>query len=178
MQIVGYPAAVATTIGTVTESPYRGNMIMILVGEQLFLAEAIAPPDQWNAFRPTFEDMINSLAFSELGGSTGEAVDFTDPAGVLQAVFTAAQTEDFSVLSGLCDPQGESDEDTTFICAITADHPDKDSFVEYFAQAQIAGDAVIDGDRAEIPFLFGPDGDQAETMGLVQRDGKWYLSDF
>ncbi|MCP4539369.1 MAG: tetratricopeptide repeat protein [Chloroflexi bacterium] len=177
-QIVGYPGVVAATAGTVADSPYKGNMIMIMVGEQLFLAEAIALPDQWDAFRPTFVEMINSLAFFESGGSTALAVDFTDPVNVLQAVFTAAQTEDLGILSSLCDPLGEGDEDTMFICAITADHPDKDSFVEYFTQAQIASDVVIDGDRAEIPFLFGPDGDQEETMGLVQRDGKWYLSDF
>jgi tetratricopeptide (TPR) repeat protein len=178
MQIAGYPAAVAATIGTVTDSPFRGNMVMILAGDRLFLAEAITPPDQWDAFRPTFVDMINSLTFSESSGSNASPIDLTDPVNVLQAVFTAAQTENFSVLSGLCDPQGESDADTMFICAITADHPDKGSFVEYFAQAQIAGDVVIDGDRAEIPFLFGPDGDQEETMGLIQRGGKWYLSDF
>ncbi len=178
LQIVGYPAAVATTSGTVLDSPYRGNMIIILVEDRFFLAEGIAPPDQWDSFRLTFVDMINSLSFFEPGGSAVLSVDFSDPVSVLQAVFTAAQTEDFSVLPSLCDPRGKSDEDTTFICAITADHPDKDSFVEYFAQAKIAGDAVIDGNRAEIPFLFGPDGDREETMGLAQRDGKWYLADF
>ena len=130
MQIVGYPAAVAATSGTVMDSPFKGNMIMIVAGEQLFLAEAITPPDQWDAFRPTFVDMINSLAFSGSGGSTSGAVDLTDPASVLQAVFTAAQTEDFAVLSSLCDPQGENDDDTALICAITADHPEKDLFVE------------------------------------------------
>jgi tetratricopeptide (TPR) repeat protein len=179
VEIVGYPAAVAATSGTTMGSPHRGDMIIILLEERLFLAEAIAPPDQWDAFRPTFVDMINGLAFFEPGGSGTPSVDFTDPVSVLQAVFTAAQTEDFSVLSGLCDPRGENDGDTAFICAITADHPDKDSFVAYFAKAKVVGDAVIDGDRAEIPFLFGPDGDQGETtMGLVKREGKWYLSDF
>jgi tetratricopeptide (TPR) repeat protein len=68
IQIAGYPAAVAATSGTVMDSPYRGNMIIILVGERLFLAEAIAPPDQWDAFRPTFVDMINSLSFFEPSG--------------------------------------------------------------------------------------------------------------
>jgi tetratricopeptide (TPR) repeat protein len=177
-QIVGYPAAVAATSGTTMDSPYRGDMIIILVEERLFLAEAIAPPDQWDAFRPTFVDMINGLTFFEPGSAGTSSVDFTDPVSVLQAVFTAAQAEDFAVLSNLCDPQGENDDDTALICAITADHPDKDSFVEYFAQAKVAGEVAIDGDRAEIPFLFGPDGDQEETMGLIQRDGKWYLSDF
>ncbi len=183
VQIAGYPAAVALTSGTVMNSPYKGNMIIILAGERFFLAEGIAPPDQWDSFRPTFVNMINSLAFFEPGGSDtsssdASSVDFSDPASVLQAVFTAAQTEDFSVLSSLCDPQGENDDDTTLICAITSEHPNKDSFIEYFAHAKITGDAVIEGNRAEIPFLFGPDGDKEETMGLVQRDGKWYLADF
>jgi len=181
VQIAGYPAAVAATSGTVMNSLYKGNMLIILVDERVVLVEGIAPPDQWDVYRPTFVDMVNSLTFFEPGGGAAVppvAVDFTDPASVLQAVFTAAQTEDFAVLSSLCDPRGEGDEDTTFICTITADHPDKDSFVAYFAQARIAGEVAIDGDRAEIPFLFGPDGDQEETMGLIQRDGKWYLSDF
>ncbi len=178
VQIAGYPAVVAATSGTTMDSPYRGDMIIILVEERIFLAEAIAPPDQWDAFRPTFVDIINGLTFFEPGGAGTSSVDFTDPVSVLQAVFAAAQTEDFAVLSSLCDPRGENDDDTALICAITADHPDKDSFVEYFAQAKVTGDAAIDGDRAEIPFLFGPDGDQEETMGLVQRDGKWYLFDF
>ncbi len=63
VQIAGYPGAVAATSGTVMDSPYKGNMIMILVEDRIFLAEAIAPPDQWDAFRPTFVDMINSLFF-------------------------------------------------------------------------------------------------------------------
>ena len=63
VQIAGYPAAVAATSGTVMDSPYRGDMIIILVEDRVFLAEAIAPPDQWDAFRPTFADMINSLSF-------------------------------------------------------------------------------------------------------------------
>ncbi len=63
LQINGYPAAVAATSGTVMDSPYKGNMIIILVEERVFLAEGIAPPDQWDAFRPTFVDMINSLSF-------------------------------------------------------------------------------------------------------------------
>lgn len=63
VQIAGYPAAVAATSGTVMDSPYSGNMIIILVEDRVFLAEAIAPPDQWDAFRPTFVEMINSLFF-------------------------------------------------------------------------------------------------------------------
>ncbi len=65
VQIAGYPAAVAATSGTVMDSPYKGNMLVILVGERFFLVEGIAPPDQWDAARPIFVDMVNSLAFFE-----------------------------------------------------------------------------------------------------------------
>ena len=65
VEISGYPAAFAATSGSVEDSPYRGDLIIILVDERLFLAEALAPPDQWEAFRPTFVDMVNSLSFFE-----------------------------------------------------------------------------------------------------------------
>jgi hypothetical protein len=42
-------------------------MLIILVEERMFLIEAIAPPDQWEDFRPTFVDMVNSLTFFEPG---------------------------------------------------------------------------------------------------------------
>jgi tetratricopeptide (TPR) repeat protein len=63
LQLAGYPAAVAATSGTVLDSPFSGDMLMILVEERIFLIEAIAPPDQWEDFRPTFVDMVNSLTF-------------------------------------------------------------------------------------------------------------------
>jgi type IV pilus biogenesis/stability protein PilW len=104
--------------------------------------------------------------------------DLGDPASVLQAVFDAAASGDFSQLSGLCDPLGENDGDTAAICAITSEHPDRDSFVEFFAQGRINGQVTINGDQAELPFLFGPNGDQAETMTFILREGQWYLFDF
>jgi Tfp pilus assembly protein PilF len=104
--------------------------------------------------------------------------DLSDPASVLQAVFDAAASGDFGPLSGLCDPMGENDGDTAAICEITSAHPDKDSFVEFFALGRINGQVSINGDRAELPFLFGPNGDQEETMTLILRDGQWYLFDF
>ena len=104
-------------------------------------------------------------------------VDFSDPASVMEAVFTAAQTGDFALLSGLCDPLGENDGDTTSICAITTDHPDRDSFVAFFASGKVT-DVAISDDRAEVSFLFGPDGNKEETMVMVERDGRWYLLSF
>ncbi len=106
------------------------------------------------------------------------AVDFEDPANVLQAVFDSARLGDYSQLAGLCDPQGENDDDTAAICEITTGHEYEASFKEWFAKGQITGAAAIDGDRAEIPFTFGPEGDKEEMMTLIQRNGRWYLLEF
>jgi tetratricopeptide (TPR) repeat protein len=63
-EISGYPAAFAATSGSSKDAPYRGDLVLILTEETLFFAEALAPPDQWVGFRPTFVDMINSVSFS------------------------------------------------------------------------------------------------------------------
>jgi tetratricopeptide (TPR) repeat protein len=72
IQIAGYPAAVAATSGSVEGSPYRGDLIVVLVEERFFLAEALAPPDQWDDFLPTFVDMVNSLSFFEPTAAEGQ----------------------------------------------------------------------------------------------------------
>ena len=68
VQIGGYPAAVAATSGTLQGSSYYGDMIVIVADERLFLAEALAPPAQWDDFRPTFVDIVGSLTFFEPDG--------------------------------------------------------------------------------------------------------------
>ncbi|MGC9357240.1 MAG: tetratricopeptide repeat protein [Anaerolineae bacterium] len=65
IQIAGYPAAAATTTGTLEGSPYRGELLVILVEERLFFVEALAPPDQWDNARPIFVNIVNSLSFFE-----------------------------------------------------------------------------------------------------------------
>jgi hypothetical protein len=136
-------------------------------------------------------EVIQAIALEEPVGSTGEAetdtttatagdVDFTDPASVLQAVFDAAQSGDFSALQNLCDPLGENDGDTQRICDLATDDTERASFVEFFEKAKINGDVQIspDGSEAGVPFSFGPDGQEEETMKLINRDGNWYLSSF
>ncbi|HYF64973.1 MAG TPA: hypothetical protein VD886_19265 [Herpetosiphonaceae bacterium] len=112
----------------------------------------------------------------------GGEVNFSDPVSVAEAVFAAAQSEDYSQLAGLCDPQGQNDKDTQMICDLTADETERGSFVTAFAKGKVAGPAAIATEGsdqiAEVPIVFGPDGDQEETLKLVQRDGKWYLSGF
>ncbi|MCB0209331.1 MAG: hypothetical protein KDJ52_08380 [Anaerolineae bacterium] len=109
-----------------------------------------------------------------------ERADAGSPEAVLQAVFDAASSGEFESLAGLCDPTGENDGDTQTICSIADDTATQASFIEHFSTGQISGSAVIsaDGTEAEVPFLFGPDGQQEETMKMINRDGQWYLSSF
>jgi hypothetical protein len=84
VEIAGYPSAVAATFGSMGGSPYEGDLIIILVEERLFLAEALAPPDQWDDVRATFVDMVNSLSFFEPSAeyrNAGGGYSLTYPAG-------------------------------------------------------------------------------------------------
>ena len=83
-------------------------------------------------------------------------------------------------LENCCYPLGENDDDTQMICDVATDEAHRASFIEWFAKGKVTGDAKISGDGsgAEVPFLFGPDGDQAEMMVLINRDGVWYLLGF
>ncbi len=154
----------------------EGLVVIFEQAEPPLVVLLLAPASQGVSFAEPFSQILTSLTFDQPAAAGG--VDQTDPAKVVQAVFTAAQTQSFTTLSGLCDPQGENDKDTATICTMTAGHADEDSFVTYFATGKISGEVTVSGDRAQVPFLFGPNGDQAETMSLIRRDGKWYLLEF
>ena len=104
------------------------------------------------------------------------------PVAVLETIFLAARTGDFAPLAGLCDPKGENDGDTRDICRFGGpDAPPAGAAAEFklwFAKGKVNGGAVISGDTAKVPFLFGPNGDKEEEMSFVRRDGKWYLGSF
>jgi tetratricopeptide (TPR) repeat protein len=104
----------------------------------------------------------------------------TSPERVVQSIFDVAKSGNFASLEDLCDPVGENDADTQMICDLVTDDANREEFVQYFASGKINGDVKIspDGAQAEVPFLFGPDGDQEETMELVNRNGQWYLFGF
>ena len=81
------------------------------------------------------------------------------------------------MMKNLCDPKNENDGDTRDICQLKDEKIQKE-FVKYFKNGKLNGETQIDGDKAIVPFLFGPNGDKKEEMKLVKRDGKWYLYDF
>jgi hypothetical protein len=105
-------------------------------------------------------------------------VDFADPKSVTASIFYAAESGETAHLRSLCDPRGENDADTARICAMTPASPDWADFRAEFARAHLNGEPRVSGDRAALHFVFGPDATRSETMELVRRDGRWYLSSF
>jgi hypothetical protein len=110
---------------------------------------------------------------------TGFTLDQSNPESVVQAIFEAAKTGNYDLLTGLCDPLGEGDGDTRRICsAKEASEKDLADFVTYFKDGKTTGAARIENDEAYVPFLFGPDATETEEMVLINREGKWYLYSF
>ena len=64
-EIAGYPAAASDVSGTDDNTPFEGAIAVVLMEERLLYGVALAPPDQWETFRPTFVGMVNSLSFFE-----------------------------------------------------------------------------------------------------------------
>ncbi|MCK4762465.1 MAG: hypothetical protein KAW12_09730 [Candidatus Aminicenantes bacterium] len=125
--------------------------------------------------------LLFMLVLLALGLSADEkkpAVDFSNPVKVVDAIFEAARNEDLTVLDQLCDPKGENDGDTRRICEMAKNPEMIEEFYEWFGKGKVTGAAVIEGDTAKVPFVFGPEAQHKEDMILVKREGKWYLSDF
>jgi tetratricopeptide (TPR) repeat protein len=64
-KIASYPAAAADILGTYQGTPHTGGLAVVLVEERVVYGVALVPSDQWDAFRPTFIAMVNSLSFFE-----------------------------------------------------------------------------------------------------------------
>jgi hypothetical protein len=131
----------------------------------------------------TLASLALALALSpacakEIQDPRSDRVDFADPKSVTASIFYAAESGRTDHLRALCDPAGENDEDTGRICAMTAASPDWADFRAQFARAHLNGEPRVSGDRAALHFVFGPDATRSETMELVRRDGRWYLSAF
>lgn len=101
----------------------------------------------------------------------------SDPAAMMNAIFKAAKSGDYSALSDFCDPEGDGD--VKRICDIENQSSAKqEEFQSYFKKGEVDGDASIEGTEAKVKFTFGPDGDRKEEMNFVKKGKKWYLSSF
>ncbi len=102
-----------------------------------------------------------------------------DPVKVVEAIFEAARTGDYSLLSGLCDPTGSGDGDTKRICSINSQPKEiQDEFKKYFEKGKVVGSAEINGNEAKVKIKFGLKGNKDEEFNLVKVSGKWYISSF
>ncbi len=72
----------------------------------------------------------------------------------------------------------EVDGDVEALCGLTREAEGWSEFVAWFSAGEVGEPIEIEGDRARVPFRFGPDGDRSETMELVRQGGRWYLSGF
>jgi len=100
----------------------------------------------------------------------------SSPAAVAETIFSAAQNGDFNGLAALIDT--EADKDSRMIGSVAADPTLQEEFKKHFSKGKVNGVPVVNGQRASVNILFGPDGDREETFEMVQKYGKWYLQSF
>ena len=124
------------------------------------------------------------------GGSVDGGFDQSDPGKVVQRLFEAAKADDPKMLTGLCDPEKQNDGDTDCLCALdpayvphqcaedSRNRVSWEEFKAYFQNGSLAGKPTIAGNEASVPFYFGENGTDTETMALVQSDKQWYMSSF
>lgn len=102
-----------------------------------------------------------------------------DPESVMKYIFESAKKGDFSNFRNLCDPYGENDSDVNQICfAEMMMNNQKANLKAQFENGRVIGKPKINKDRAEVEFAFGPSSNKLEKMGMVKRNGLWYLSGF
>lgn len=128
--------------------------------------------------RVVFAALLLAACAKEIQDPRSAEVNFRDPKSVTAQIFYAAETGRTEHLHGLCDPIGENDIDTQRICDVHPGSPDWEPFRRNFAHAHLNGEPRVNEEHARLDFLFGPEADQSETMQLVRRGGRWYLSSF
>ncbi|HEX7844604.1 MAG TPA: hypothetical protein VF476_02320 [Chitinophagaceae bacterium] len=99
-----------------------------------------------------------------------------DPKQVAESIFDAAKSGHYEELAVLIDT--EADSDSKMIAQVAADANLQNEFKKYFSKGKVSGEPTIDGEKASVKILFGPDGDKEETFEMVKKNGKWYLQSF
>ena len=113
------------------------------------------------------------------GKKSAGSGDQSTPQAVANMIFSAASSGDYSQLKNLCDASLEPDGDSKHICDVTTgDDKLKASFKEYFSKGKVVGEPTIEGDKAKVNVLFGPDGTKEETFNMAKKDGKWFMVSF
>jgi hypothetical protein len=117
----------------------------------------------------------------------------SSPESVMNTIFQAANDGEVGILKFLLPPYDEQtneipcDGDCKAICnpgnegmkdELKGNYVTLDDFKEYFSKAKIIGSPSINGDDAEVNFVFGTNLERNETMNMQKINGKWYLRSF
>jgi hypothetical protein len=102
-----------------------------------------------------------------------------DPVSVMKYIFESAKKRDFSNFRNLCDPYGENDSDVNQICyAEMMTEKQQANLKAKFENGRIIGKAKINGDKAEVEFVFESSANRLEKMKMIKRNGLWFLKSF
>ena len=125
--------------------------------------------------------LFTALLLTACGSDTpaakgGGGLDQSSPAAAAESLFAAARPGgDLGALAGLLAPSG-ADGDAREITSMGKMSPDSQArFRQAFATGKVSGEIKLEGDKAAVPILFGPDGTDKETLVMVKHEGKWYL---
>lgn len=99
------------------------------------------------------------------------------PKGLIEYVFSASKTKDFSKFRHLCDPYGENDSDSGGICYLQMMPKDaQKEIIERLENGRIIGEPNIDNNRASIEVAIGKKSDELVKINLVKRNENWFIS--
>jgi hypothetical protein len=100
----------------------------------------------------------------------------SSPKALAEAIFNAAKTGSYETLPALI--ADDADGDSKRIAQTASDTVIAQQFQQYFSKGKVNGEPVINGDKASVNILFGPDGTKEETFEMIKKEGKWYLQSF
>jgi hypothetical protein len=111
--------------------------------------------------------------------AAGPKLDASTPKALAESIFAIAKSGELALLATIADPQ-DSDGDSKEVAAIAKAPAVKQAgFRAAFGPGKVSGEVKVEGDQAEVPILFGPEGKQKpETFKMVKRGGTWYLQSF
>lgn len=109
----------------------------------------------------------------------GYTFDPSQPEQVLKVVFDVASGKAApQLLAQICREDVPLGPETRRICEYAQGFDPQGEFPMFFGQGAIRPGSEIVGKEARVPFSYGPNGLQQDTMTLAKVDGKWYLSHF
>lgn len=117
------------------------------------------------------------MTFSDNNKGFNKPIDpQCNPKDLAEAIFLAAQSGNYKCLASFID--ADADNDCKRIVLAVSDSGTSKQFQKYFSKGKVIAEPIVNGDKAYINILFGPDGTQEETFELVRKDNKWYLHSF